>query len=136
MNAMSFYPLLKHAHIGLVALSVTFFAVRGLCALAGARWPLASLPSRLSMVIDTALLAAGGTLWWMLSLNPLRSHWLGVKLVLLVVYIVLGALALRRAKHWGLRLLAYVGALLVVSAMYLIARAHDPMAPVRWLMRL
>jgi uncharacterized membrane protein SirB2 len=132
---MSLYPLIKLIHVALVTTSVGFFALRGAGVLLGARWPLAATSRRVSMVIDTFLLASGGTLWWLLALHPLRQTWLGVKLALLVIYIVLGVLALGRARSGATRVLAFVAALAVAGAMMMIAGAHDPMAPVRWITR-
>lgn len=126
MAFADWYAPLRQAHIGLVVLSVTLFALRGLGVLAGARWPLAAWARRGSAGIDTLLLAAGATLWAGLGLNPWIQTWLGVKLLLLPVYIVLGSLALRRARTPALRAICFVGALAVVSAMAGIARSHDP----------
>ena len=43
---------------------------------------------RTSVAIDVGLLAAGVGLWTVLSLRPVQQLWLGVKLGLLLVYIV------------------------------------------------
>jgi uncharacterized membrane protein SirB2 len=120
------YPGLKHAHIGLVMTSGSLFALRWLATLAGARWPMAATWRHTSMVIDSLLLLAGATLWIGLGLNPLVQHWLGVKLLLLVAYIVLGTFALKRARGWAARALCGVAALAVLVSMYGIARRHDP----------
>ena len=97
MNALVWVPSIRQGHLALVVLSGTLFALRGLGVLAGARWPLHKVLRIGSVVIDTLLLVAGGTLWALLQLNPLRETWLGAKLVLLVLYVVLGSWALRRA---------------------------------------
>lgn len=127
------YLSLKQAHVALVTASVALFAVRGLGVLAGARWPMAAPLRRGSAGLDTLLLAAGATLWWMLSLQPLRDTWLGTKLALVIVYIVLGSLALKRAPGQAAKALAFVAALACIGAAAWIARAHDPLAPLRWL---
>jgi uncharacterized membrane protein SirB2 len=92
------YPLLRLAHIGLVAASVALFAARGVGVLRGASWPQRPWARQGSAAIDTALLAAGLALWVGLGLHPVHQPWLGAKLALLLVYIVLGSLALKRAK--------------------------------------
>jgi uncharacterized membrane protein SirB2 len=134
MNAMSWYPWLKPLHIALAAASVALFASRGLGVLAGQAWPMAGALRRLVVGIDTALLAAGATLWWMLSLHPLQQRWFGVKLVLIVVYIGLGSLALRRARSRLARASAYAAALGCIAAVASIALAHDARAPLRWML--
>lgn len=121
------YPWLRYMHITLVVLSVSVFAVRGLGVLAGQAWPMRDLARGLSPVIDSLLLLAGATLWWLLQLNPWHNHWLGAKLVLLVVYIVLGSFALKRAPTRTGKALAFVAALSVVGLMASIATAHHPL---------
>jgi uncharacterized membrane protein SirB2 len=122
------YPWVLPAHIGLVGISVALFAVRGLGVLAGGAWPMAAWARHGSALIDTALLAAGLALWWLLQLNPLRSDtWLGVKLLLLVPYIVLGSLALKRAPTRVGKALFFVAALACIGLMAGIAVAHHPL---------
>ena len=78
------YPWLLPLHITLVTLSVSLFAARGLGVLAGGSWPMAGWARGLAPVIDSLLLLAGGSLWWLLQLNPTQNHWLLAKLVLLL----------------------------------------------------
>ncbi len=120
------YPGVKHAHIGLVFTSATLFALRWLATLAGARWPMAAHWRHATMLIDTLLLLAGATLWIGLGLNPLAQHWLGVKLLLLVAYVVLGTFALRRSRSWLGKAICGLSALAVLVTMFSIARRHDP----------
>ncbi len=93
------YPLAFWTHIALVIASVSLFAARGLGVLAGQAWPMRQVWRGLSVWIDTALLSAGGTLWFMLQFNPWHDHWLGAKLILLVVYIVLGTYRAQARAH-------------------------------------
>lgn len=123
----SIYPWLLPLHITLVTLSVSLFALRGLGVLAGQTWPMAAWARGLAPVIDSLLLLAGGTLWWLLQLNPTQNHWLLAKLVLLIVYIVLGTLALKRAPTRGAKALCFVAALAVVGFMASIAMARHPL---------
>ena len=127
MNLVAWYPWIKQAHIGLVTASGALFALRALGLLAGARWPMRA-PARLSSVaVDTLLLAAGATLWSLLQLNPLREHWLGAKLALLVLYVVLGTWALRRARGTAQRLVFFGAAVLVYTTMVSIALTRRPL---------
>jgi len=121
------YPTVRSLHITLVTLSVALFTVRGLGVLAGQTWPRAGWARGLAPFIDSLLLLAGGTLWWLLQLNPTQNHWLLAKLVLLIVYIVLGTLALKRAPTRGAKALCFVAALAVVGFMASIAVAHHPL---------
>ena len=124
-----FYPQVKSAHIALVATSGLLFALRGAAVLAGQRWPLRRSPRVASVVIDTALLTAGVTLWALLGLHPLLDAWLGTKLLLLALYVVLGTWALKRAHK-----LAYVAAIACYGGMISIALAHHPLGALHlWL---
>lgn len=130
----NWYLPLKTTHIGLVTVSGLLFAMRGALVLAGRGWAMARPWRMASYGIDTALLAAGVTLWAWLSLNPATSPWLGAKLVLLVLYIVLGSLALKRARSRGVRIASFVCALAVYLFMATVALAHHPAGLLRaWL---
>lgn len=121
------YPLLLKTHLGLVMTSVGLFAVRALAALQGQPWPIRPGWRRTSEVIDSALLTAGASLWWLLQLNPLHTPWLGLKLGLLVVYIALGVVAMRSTASTPVRALCLLAALLCVAFMASIALARHPL---------
>jgi uncharacterized membrane protein SirB2 len=121
------YPWLLPLHINLVTLSVSLFAARGIGVLAGQAWPMQGWARGLSPVIDSLLLLAGGSLWWLRQLNPTQDHWLLTKLVLLIVYIVLGTLALKRAPTRMAKAGCFVAALAVVGFMASVAVAHHPL---------
>ncbi len=125
------YLSIKLLHITLVALSGTLFLLRGAGVLAGQAWPMRPAVRRASVLIDTGLLGAGVTLWVLLSWHPLQHPWLGTKLALLLVYIVLGSLALQRAPRRGQRALCYVAALLVYGFMATVAVGHHPLGALR-----
>ena len=127
MMLIAWYVQIKLAHVTLVVLSGALFALRGAGVLAGQAWPLHK-PWRLaSVAIDTLLLAAGVTMWTLLSLQPVRDAWLGSKLLLLLVYIVLGSFALKRASTWRGKALCYVASLAVFGHIVSTALAHHPL---------
>ncbi|WP_232352082.1 SirB2 family protein [Inhella proteolytica] len=121
---MSWYPLLRHAHIGLALLSVALFTLRGLGVLAGARWPMLGAVRAASVLFDTLLLAAGVTLAVLLQVS---QAWLPVKLGLLVAYIVLGSLALKRAPTRAAKAACFAAALLCVGLLVSVARSRHPL---------
>jgi len=121
------YPWLLPLHITLVMLSVSLFAARGVGVLAGQAWPMQPGARGLAPIIDSLLLLAGGTLWWLLQLNLAQNHWLLAKLVLLIAYIALGTLALKRAPSRAAKALCLLAALAVVGFMVGIAVAHHPL---------
>ncbi len=123
---IEFYPEVRWVHVAAVAVSGGLFALRGLLVLAGK--PIANhLSVRvLSWSIDTVLLTAALMLMNMLRIHPGNQPWLAVKLSLLVLYIVLGSFALRRAARQRFRLAWYLGALAVFLLMVGVAANHDP----------
>lgn len=123
------YLLVKNIHIGLVLLSGSLFVLRGLWVLiAGSGAPLQKKVNRLSYVIDSCLLLAAVLLLVILDYAPLAAAWLQVKLILLVLYVVLGVLAFRNKYSMRVRWLAYAAALLCFALMYYSARLHQPLA--------
>ena len=119
---------LRHAHIGLAAVSVSLFVLRGLLGLAGspARANAAALRYS-SYAIDTLLLTAALILASVIRQFPLANGWLTMKVALLFVYVVLGGVALRRGGTLHTRALAFAAALLTVAFLVSVARAHHPL---------
>lgn len=124
---IEFYLQIKSVHVAMVIASGLLFALRGAAVLAGARWAMAAPLRYLSYTIDTTLLTAALMLLTALKLNPFAVPWLSVKLALLVVYVVLGSLALKRARSRRARAGFYVAALATFGFMYFVARAHHPL---------
>jgi len=115
---MTSYLLIKHTHVALALASGLGFALRGFVRIVLAR-PLTQRAWRvLPHVLDTLLLASGATLWIMIGW-PLFS-WLGVKLILVVAYILLGMAAFRAERQAG-GVGLYLSALLVFLAIPLLA---------------
>lgn len=133
MALLDWYPTIKAAHVGLALLSGGLFAGRGLGVLMGASTPLSPPVRRLSQAIDSALLAAALLLLASLRFEPLAMPWLQAKLVLLLAYIGLGTLALRRAPTPATRALAFAAALACFGTMLSVARTHDPLGWLRLL---
>lgn len=129
---IEFYPVIRLIHITTVILSGSLFALRGGAALAGCRWPYHAASRWLSWVIDTTLLTAAAMLFSMLPGAMFANGWLTVKLVLVVMYIVLGILAMRRTAGIGTRAVFYMAALCVFATIITIARAHHPYG---WLLK-
>ncbi len=124
---IEFYLQIKLVHVAAVLASAGLFALRGAATLAGARWAMAAPLRYLSYTIDTVLLTAAMMLLTMLKLNPFAVPWLAVKLALLVLYVILGSLALKRARSPRARAVCYFAALATIGFMYFVARAHHPL---------
>ena len=124
---IEFYPQIKLVHVAAVLTSGGLFLLRGLADQAGMRWSMAAPTRFLSYGIDIVLLSAALMLLTILPSALFGNGWLWVKLGLLVAYIVLGSLALKRGRTPAVRLACFLAALLVIGAMYSIARAHHPL---------
>ena len=122
-----FYPALRLVHVGSVLLSITLFVVRGLLVLSGSALSESRLLRILPHVVDTVLLTSALMLASVIHQYPFVQSWLTTKVVLLVLYVVLGSIALRRGRSPAVRRLAFGAALLVVLFIVSIARAHDPL---------
>ena len=120
------YPTLLHLHRACVAASITLFMARGLGVAALQTWPMQRGWRYLSVAIDVPLLAAGVGLWTFLGYHPLQQTWLGLKLALLVVYIVLGSFALKRGHTRAGRQVFFALALAAVASMVGIALNRHP----------
>jgi uncharacterized membrane protein SirB2 len=129
---ISYYPDVKAIHMIAAAASGTYFLLRGLAVQVRSRWP-ASAPARyLSYGVDTVLLAAGVTLFIILPKAMFANGWLTVKLVFVVVYILLGTFALKRARTRIGKLLCLVAALATFAIVVAIAMSHSPLGPLAW----
>ena len=124
---LEFYPQIKWVHIAAICASGLLFALRGGATLAGARWPMWAPLRYLTYTIDTVLLTAALMLVTILHQYPFVNGWLTAKVLLLVLYVLLGTWALRRGRTQAIRAVCYVAALLVFLFIVSIARAHNPL---------
>lgn len=124
---IEFYPQIKHVHILLALASGALFALRGAGVLAGMAWPNWLLVRWTSYTIDTALLTAALMLLTILPGAMFANGWLTAKILLLLVYIVLGVFAIKRARTRAAKAGFYVAALATFAMIYTIARAHHPL---------
>ena len=105
------YLAVKHLHMTCAALSGSFFAVRGIwmmldSALLQRRWVRIA-----PHIIDTVLLGSALTMVVWSHQYPFVEPWLTAKLLALLLYIILGTVALKRGKTKTVRIAAYAGAL-------------------------
>jgi uncharacterized membrane protein SirB2 len=123
---IDFYSEIRLTHIVAVLASGGLFLLRGFAVNLGAQWAMAAPLRYLSYAIDTVLLTAALMLATILHQYPFVHGWLTVKVLLLVVYIVLGTFALKRGRTRATRWTCYLAALLVYAYIISVARAHHP----------
>ena len=120
---------MKNLHMTFAILSITGFVIRGYWMMCAAQLNQHRLTRIVPHVIDTLFLATGVALVVNLQLAVMQNSWLLAKFAGLIVYIVLGAIALRRGRTLQIRVTAFVGALLAFA--YIVHTAVTK-SPVPW----
>jgi len=121
------YLYVKQFHVFSVLSSIALFMFRGGLMFAGSRLLFHPLVKIAPHVVDTLLLTSALWLMALVHQYPFAHDWLTVKVVLLVVYIVLGSFALKRGRNKFQRGLFFASALLVILFMLTVARTHQPL---------
>jgi len=122
------WALVKQAHVGLALLTACSFCLRAAWMLRASPLLRTSWSRRLPHVIDAMLLATGLAMAIGLSISPLAHAWLAAKLAAIIVYVVLGSVALKRGRTRATRLWALAASLLVLAYIFAVALSHDPWA--------
>lgn len=123
---LHYYPQIKLVHIVAVLASGGLFFLRGLALHLGGKWAMAAPLRYLSYTIDTVLLTAALILAAILHQYPFVHSWLTMKVVLLVVYVMLGTYALKRGRTLRTRVICWLAALAVYAFIISVARTHHP----------
>ena len=130
---MGAYLLAKYIHVGSVILSLAGFAARGVLMLAESPVLNTRFVRVAPHIVDTILLASALWLAWIIHQYPFVQGWLTAKVIGLVVYIVLGAIALRRGKTQVTRVAAFIGASATALYIVSVALTHDARGFLLWL---
>lgn len=125
------YDVLKWLHVAAVVLSGAGFAARGALMLAESPLLQAQFARVAPHLVDTILLLSAVGLAAMARLSPLAQPWLAAKIGALIVYVVLGTVALRRGRSRRARIAAFAAALLTFGYIVGTALARDPLWPLR-----
>jgi uncharacterized membrane protein SirB2 len=117
--------IIKSIHIACAMLSYSLFFLRGV-------WMLRDSPAlqqrwvRIAPhTVDTVLLASAITLAWQLGISPSTHPWLAAKIVALLLYIVIGMIALKRGKTKRIRLVAWLAAQAIFLYIVSVAVTHN-----------
>ena len=119
------YLAIKHLHITAAVLSILFFVLRAYWSVAGSPKLQAKFVRIAPHVIDTVLLVCGIILAVMIG--P-EQPWILAKLIGVVLYIVIGTIAIKRGKTAGARGLAALVAIAVFFYIVGVALYHNPMS--------
>ena len=121
-----YYTIFKHLHILTVNLTFAFFSVRIYwmvinSPMLGQRW-VRIVPH----INDTILLAAAVSMTYLQGWKLFFHGWIIAKLIAVVIYIVLGSMALRPGRPKLVRMIASLLALLVFTYIVVVAVSKDP----------
>ena len=122
-----YYLVLRNVHIACAILSITLFVLRGSLMMANSAWQQNVVLRYLPHAVDTILLTSALMLTTVIHQYPFAAGWLTAKVALLIVYIVLGSIALKRGRTRQVRVVAFVAALATVAFLLSVARAHHPL---------
>ncbi|MDO8293856.1 MAG: SirB2 family protein [Gallionella sp.] len=123
---MSFLTL-KAIHVSCAVISFALFFLRGI-------WSFNSSPIMrqgwvkiVPHVVDTLLLVSALALAFTIQQYPFVDAWLTAKFFGLVLYILLGTIALKYGKTKAVRVSAWLAALAVFAYIVLVAKQHNPL---------
>jgi uncharacterized membrane protein SirB2 len=122
-----YYLVLRNVHIACAILTITLFVLRGGLMLANSPWQQNMVLRYLPHAVDTVLLTTALMLTSVIHQYPFAAGWLTTKIVLLVAYIVLGSIALKRGRTKTVRVVAFVAALATIGYLVTVARSHHPL---------
>lgn len=123
------YLAVKHAHMMFALISITLFMLRA--------WLAVPSPARINNkalkilphVNDTLLLLLG--IWLAVQIKQVpfdNSPWLTAKIVGLVLYILVGTIAIKRGRTRGQRLAAALAAIAIFAYIYGAAVSKSPLS--------
>jgi len=120
---MEYYLPVKNLHMAAVGLSIVFFIIRAYWSVTGSAL-LQLRPVRIvPHVVDSVLLVCGVILAVMIG--PAQP-WILTKIVLLVAYIGVGTIAIKRGRTRATRLVAALTAIAIFLYIVGVAIRHDP----------
>jgi len=117
------YLAFKHMHLTLAYLTLAGFVLRGIWMLTESALLQKKIVKILPHIVDTFLLISAITMVVMSGQYPwvAGSGWVGVKIVLLVAYVVLGTFALKRGKTKQQRTVFFAASIAVLLGLFGIA---------------
>ena len=120
---MTLYELFKTIHVATAIISITGFIVRGIWMIRSSTMLQRRWVKVLPHINDTVLLLSAIALVVITSLYPGPIQFINAKIIALVLYIVLGTIALKRGKTMRIRIVAWCLAIIVF--MYILAVANS-----------
>jgi len=101
------YLFAKHLHLTAVVISILFFIIRFIWLTRSSDMLQKKWVKIVPHVVDTVLLGSAIALCFILAFNPLEQSWLLQKIVLVVIYILIGFWTLKKAQTLSLKWLGF-----------------------------
>jgi len=121
------YLTIKYLHMSCAALSGSFFLLRGAWMLRESDMLQRRWVKILPHIVDTLLLTTALIMVVWSAQYPFVQPWLTAKLLALIVYVVLGTVALKRGRTKAVRSGALVAALLTFTYIVAVALTRHPL---------
>jgi len=115
------YMIVKHSHLTLMLLSVSFLIIRVLASTQNAQWLQQKWAKIAPHIIDTLLLISAVILMTLISQYPIADNWISAKVVALIAYIGLGTMAFKGNKSALTKIFFLLLALTVIGYMIAVA---------------
>ncbi len=119
------YFAIKHLHMTAAGLSILFFVIRAYWSVTGSALLQKRTVKIVPHIIDTVLLACGVALSIMLGAAGMQP-WVLTKIILLIAYIGVGTIAIKRGKTARTRGIAAVIAIAIFAYIVGVAINHSP----------
>lgn len=121
------FMLLKHTHVTCAVISFVLFFLRGIWSFNGSPIMRQGWVKLVPHVVDTLLLASALAMAYLIQQYPLVDAWLTAKFFGLVLFIILGSVALKHGRTRNIRIVAWLGAQVVFAYVVLVATNHNPL---------
>ncbi|GMM70386.1 SirB2 family protein [Alteromonas gracilis] len=121
------YMMAKHLHLTAVGLSILFFIFRFVWSQLDANALSKKWVKILPHIIDTVLLGSAVWLCIILSQYPFVNAWLTFKVIGVILYIVFGLFALKKAKTTSSKWAFFIAAIGVLMATAMVAVTKQPL---------
>ena len=107
--------MIKNIHVLTALISLSLFVLRGLGHFRDARFMRQRWLRIIPHINDTVLLLSAGMLALQIGQYPFSADWLTAKFLALLIYIMLGMVALKWARTLPLQISAWLAALMVFA---------------------
>lgn len=127
LDSMTFFAIFKFVHKTTVLLTIVGFSIRGIWMMRGSPLLNTRAARTFPHVNDTLLLLSAVSAAALLGQYPFVNTWLTAKVMGLLAYILLGAVALTYGKTRGIRIGAYISAILSFTYVVHVAFTKNPL---------